>query len=166
MKHFLTFLSSVLLPLACVGAPSYTTYFNNTHTYTNATVAGTSTANAMVATNGITGATVTATKAFQSYQGTLTHAGSMALDFDATTTVNQISLTGAVTFTTSNLATNRNYRLLIKNVQATNCTPTFPSWKFLGGAPSTITAGQWGMLSLEAWGTTDASVVAAYSESQ
>jgi hypothetical protein len=112
-----------------------------------------------------TATSLTATKAFQAYQGSLTHAGTVTLDFDTTTTVNAITLTGAVTFATSNLATNRTYRLKITGT-STNAVPTFPAWKFLGGAPSVITASKVSMLSLEAWGSADANVVAAWAEEQ
>jgi len=109
---------------------------------------------------------ITAKKSFRVYQGSLTHAGTVTLDFDATTTVNALTITGNVTFATSNLATNRTYRLKITGT-STNATPTFPAtWNFLGGAPTVITASKVGMLSLEAWGTTDESVVAAFSEAQ
>ena len=109
---------------------------------------------------------VTSTKAYQNYQGALTHAGTVTLNFNAANTVAAITLTGNVTFATSNLQTNRTYRLKIIGT-ATNSIPTFPAtWKFLGGAPTVITSNQWSMLSLESWGTTDASVVAAFGESQ
>lgn len=113
----------------------------------------------------VTAGIVSSTKAFQAYQGSLTHAGTVTLDFDAVNTVASMTLTGNVTFATSNLATNRTYRLKITGT-STNATPTFPAWNFLGGAPSTITASKVGMLSLEAWGTADTDVVAAYAESQ
>lgn len=117
----------------------------------------------------LTGAVLQSTKAFRSYQGSLTHAGTVTLDFDATTTVNSISLTGAVTFALSNLATNRTYRLRIANPQATNCTVTLPSntsTNFLGGAPTTITAGKVAMWSLESWGAANADVISAWAETQ
>lgn len=136
---------------------------------TNATLTtpaiGVATGTSVALTGVASATTISATKAFQAYQGSLTHAGTVTLDFDATTTVNSITLTGAVTFATSNLATNRTYRLKITGT-STNATPTFPAWKFLGGAPTTITASKVSMLSLEAWGASDANVVAAWSEEQ
>lgn len=138
-----------MIKLACFAAPSSTSYFLNVEALTNVTARS----------------SVVAQKAFQSYQGTLTHAGTVTLDFNATTTVNAITLTGNVTFATSNLATNRTYRVKITGV-ATNATPTFPSWKFLGGAPTVITATKVGLLSLEAWGTADTDVLATYAETQ
>lgn len=169
MKRFLTLLFGLVATSVGYSAPTYTSYFNNTHTYTNATVAGSVSSGSGVVTNALTAGTVTSTKAFRSYQGSLTHAGTVTLDFDATTTVNQISLTGAVTFALSNLATNRTYRLRINNPQATNCTVTLPSntsTNFLGGAPTTITAGKVVMWSMEAWGSANADVISAWAETQ
>lgn len=55
MKHFIT-LVLTCFPLLCIGAPTYTTYFNNTHTYTNATIAGTNFAGRGVFTNSLSAA--------------------------------------------------------------------------------------------------------------
>lgn len=155
-----------LTPTLCFGALSTTTsYFLNVEALTNVTARSAVRGLTGVLTNSLDAGVVTATKAFQSHQGTLTHAGTVTLDFDATTTVNALSLTGNVTFATSNLATNRTYRVKITGV-ATNATPTFPAWKFLGGAPTVITATKTGMLSLESWGSADADVVATYAETQ
>jgi hypothetical protein len=89
---------------------------------------------------------------FQAYQASLTHAGTVTLDFDATTTTASITLTGNVTFAFSNLATNRNYRLLVKNTQSTNCTITWPSG-IHGYFTTTSSNATWMMASMEAWGT-------------
>lgn len=156
-----------LTPLLCFGAPSTSTaYFYNVEALTNLTARSAVRGLTGVFTNSATAGINTATKAFQAYQGTLTHAGTVTLDFDGTTTVNSMTLTGSVTLATSNLATNRTYRLLLKNTQATNCTPTFPNWYFLGGAPTNITSASISMLSLEAWGANDTNVVASFSMSQ
>lgn len=98
----------------------------------------------------------TSTKGFQAYQGTLTHAGSVALDFDAAQTVNSITVTGNLTLTFSNLDTNRNYRLLIKQAQATNCTLSLPAGT-MGYYTATLSNG-WHMLSAESWGTVASNV--------
>lgn len=119
---------------------------------TNLTVPGT-----------FTGDVIQATKAFRPYQGTLTHAGTVTLDFDGTTTVNALSITGNVTFATSNLATNRTYRLKILGT-STNATPTFPAWHFMTGAPGSISAGKISTLNLEAWGFSDTLVLAWFQE--
>jgi len=97
-------------------------------------------------------------------QGALTIAGTNTLDFTATTTVNSLTITGNVTFATANLAANRAYRLKITGT-STNAVPTFPAWKFVGAAaPTNITAAKVSILTLEAWGTTDATVVATFAE--
>lgn len=130
-----------LVPFACLGAPSisYTTYFNNTYTYTNATAG-----------------TVTAIKAFQSHQGVLPHAGTVTLDFNAPVTVNSITLTGNLTCAFSNLATNRTYRLKIEQPKATNCTLTLPAGT--QGYYTTTFSNGWHMLSAEAWGAAASNV--------
>jgi hypothetical protein len=97
-------------------------------------------------------------------QGALTIAGTNTLDFNAATTVNSLTITGNVIFATANLAANRTYRLKITGT-STNAVPTFPAWKFIGAAaPTNITAAKISMLTLEAWGTTDATVVATFAE--
>ena len=93
--------------------------------------------------------TVVATKAFQSYQGTLTHAGTVTLDFDAATTINFIQLTGAVTFAFSNINTNRTYGLLIQGC-STNSAITWPVGVH-GDPYSVSTANKWMRATLEAW---------------
>lgn len=108
---------------------------------------------------------VTSTKSFRSYQGTLTHAGSVALDFDAATTVNSLTLTGNVTFTTSNLATNRTYSLRIIGC-STNALATYPAWHWYPVPQTNILAGKWHRLTLTAWGPADTNVEAALAQEQ
>lgn len=119
-------------------------------------------------TGDVTMPTLKATKAIQQYQGGLTHAGTVTIDFDAATTVNQITLTGAVTFAFSNVATNRTYRLLVHNYQATNCAVTLPAGgtNFFGGIPGSVTAGKHAMWSMECWGTDATNVMSSWSETQ
>lgn len=99
-------------------------------------------------------------------QLSLTHAGTVTLTFANPYAEAELSLTGSVTFATSNLASTNKYVLYGRNSQATNCTPTFPSWRWMGGAPSTITALKEFTLSLSSRGTVDTNVWAAYSEAQ
>lgn len=99
---------------------------------------------------------IESTKAFQAYQGTLTHAGTVTLDFDGTTTVNSLTVTGALTLAFSNLATNRTYRLLMKNAQATNCALSLPAG--VHGYYTTVLSNGWHMASFEAWGTVASNV--------
>lgn len=97
-------------------------------------------------------------------QVTLTHAGTVTLSFAPLLTESDLTLTGAVTFATSGLAAGKSYTVFGRNTQATNCTPTFPSWRWMGGAPATITAGKEFVLGLASRGTVDTNVWAVYSE--
>ena len=94
---------------------------------------------------------------------TLTYAGTVDLDLSLNRTAT-LSLTGDVTFTTSNLtaASAKTIRIIC---DATNRNFTFPAgWKFLGSAaPTNILASKVGILSIVSWGTTDADVVAGWS---
>lgn len=99
-------------------------------------------------------------------QVTLTHAGTVTLSFTPLLTESDLTLTGAVTFATSGLAAGKSYTVFGRNTQATNCTPTFPSWRWMGGVPSTITARKEWVLSLSSRGTVDTNVFAAYAEAQ
>lgn len=98
-----------------------------------------------------------AVKAIRQYQGTLTHAGTVTLDFDGSYTDNTISLTGNVTFAFSNVATNRSFQLMVKNNQATNCTITWPSG-IHGYYTTTISNATWMAASMKAFGTGDTNV--------
>lgn len=77
-------------------------------------------------------------------------------------TFKTISLTGNITFTTSNRANGRTVtiRLLCDSTQRTFTFPT--DWKFLGTKPANIAASKAAVLSLTFFGTTDADCVAAY----
>ena len=129
------------------GGSAYNYYFPGASTTLEGPWTNHSTAKATV---------ITATKAFRAYQASLTHAGSVNLDFDADNTVASLVLTGNVTFTFSNLATNRTYRVNIRNAQATNCTLSLPSGT--QGYFTTTLSNGWHMLSAEAWGTVASNV--------
>jgi hypothetical protein len=96
-------------------------------------------------------------------QTTLTYASTTNIDFSLAGTRKE-SLTGNVTFTTSNLAAGRSVVVKIL-CDSSARTFTFPgSWIFVGAAaPTGIAANKTGILSLTAYGTTDADVVAAYA---
>lgn len=93
----------------------------------------------------------------------ITYAASVALDLSALDgQYRTISLTGDLTFTTSNLATGRTVVIRII-ADASQRTLTFPAgWKFLGTKPANIAASKTGVLSLTFFGTTDADCVAAW----
>ena len=96
--------------------------------------------------------------------GTLSYAAQVTLDFAASDkTMNTISLTGALELLSSNLANGREVRLRLV-CDATQRTLTFPTdWKFVGTKPANIAASKVAILSLAAFGTTNADVVAAYA---
>lgn len=94
-----------------------------------------------------------------------------SLSYSATTDIDftsagcrTLSLTGNVTFTTSNKAVNRSVVIrIIADGSTRNL--TFPgSWVFVGAAaPTTIAAGKTAVLSLMCFGSSDSDIVAAYS---
>jgi hypothetical protein len=96
--------------------------------------------------------------------GTITYAAQVTLDFAARDkTMNTISLTGALELLSSNLANGREVRLRLV-CDATQRTLTFPTdWKFVGTKPANLAASKVAVLSLAAFGTTNADVVAAYA---
>ncbi len=96
---------------------------------------------------------------------TITYAAQVALDFEALDAqYRTISLTGDLELTTSNLANGRT--LVLRLVcDATERTLTFPAdWPFLEDTkPATIAASKTAVLSLTAFGTANADVVAVYA---
>lgn len=88
--------------------------------------------------------------------------GSVDLDLAAlNNTLQSIALSGNITFTSSNEAAGLS--VVVKISAASLRTLTFPSWTFLGPIPASIAAGKTGVLSLTAFGATDADVIAAWS---
>jgi hypothetical protein len=77
-------------------------------------------------------------------------------------TFKTISLTGNLTFTTSNRANGRTVtiRLVCDSTQRTLIFPT--DWKFVGSKPANIAASKVAVLSLTFFGTADADCIAAY----
>lgn len=93
---------------------------------------------------------------------TLTYAASTALDFlgDSFRTV---TLTGDITFTTSNRMAGRSLTIRIVGDGSVR-TFTFPAWKFVGAAaPASLAANKIAILTITAFGTADTDIVAAYS---
>lgn len=93
---------------------------------------------------------------------TLTYGSTTNINFN--TNLQTVSLTGNITFTTSNLVTGRAAAVRVISDGSTR-TFTFPAgWTFIGAAaPANIAASKTGILSLTSFGTTDAGVVAAYA---
>lgn len=94
---------------------------------------------------------------------TLTYSATTNLDFVADD-YRTISLTGNITFTTSNRGAPRSLTIRIL-CDGTNRTFTFPAgWRFLSGIPSGIVANKVGILSVTCFGPNDSDIVAVYSE--
>ena len=91
---------------------------------------------------------------------TLVYAASVPIDF--TLGLQDIALTGDITFTTVNKAAGRSVLLRIV-ADATPRNFTFPGWHFTGAAaPASIAASKTAILRLTAWGSADANVTAEY----
>jgi len=95
-------------------------------------------------------------------QSVLTYGATTNINFDGNA-FQTLSLTGNVTFTTSNLAVGKSVTLKIL-CDGTSRTFTFPAWIWTGVAPTSIAIGKVAMLTLYSSGTTNAGVVAYYSE--
>jgi hypothetical protein len=92
--------------------------------------------------------------------------GTINIDFAALNgTIQQISLTGNPTITTSNRAPGRSVQLVLDANGATR-TPTWPGWRPFGAAlPTTLASGKQWSFALRCRGTTDASIDVAAVES-
>ena len=95
--------------------------------------------------------------------GTLSYASTVNLDMSTLAGLYRtLSLTGNLTFTTSNRAAGRIVVLRLI-CDATQRNLTFPAdWKFIGTKPSNIAASKTGILTLTFFGSTDADCIAAY----
>ena len=95
--------------------------------------------------------------------GSITYGATVDLDMAAQAgSYKSISLTGALTLTTSNRASGRTVTLRLI-CDATGRALTFPAgWVFVGTKPSTIAASKTAVLSLTFFGTADTDCVAAY----
>lgn len=92
----------------------------------------------------------------------ITYAATTDLDFDLEE-VQTLSLTGNVTFTTSNRGSGRHKTIKIL-ADATIRTLTFPAWKFVGTKPTQIAASKTAILTISGFGSADTDIVAAYAE--
>lgn len=112
---------------------------------------------------GPAGSTGPAGPAGTSTHSTLTYAATVDIDFTAAD-YRTLSLTGNVTFTTSNRAAPRTVSIRII-CDATPRTYVFPAgWTFVGGAaPSGIAASKVAILTATCFGANDADIVAAYA---
>ena len=97
----------------------------------------------------------------------LTYGSTVTLDFDTTVKTSQsLTLSGDVTFATSNLANGR-MKLLRLLGGSGAAALTFPAgWTFLHtSAPTSLAAGKKALLCLFSYGTADSDVIASYSVS-
>jgi len=94
---------------------------------------------------------------------TLTYAATTDIDFTSTDNFRTVTLTGNITFTTSNRAAARSRTIRIVG-DGSQRTLTFPAWKFVGSAaPATLAANKIAILTLTAFGANDTDIVAAYA---
>jgi len=95
----------------------------------------------------------------------LTYAASVALDLDPSLpALKSVTLTGDITFTTSNVGAARNISVrVIGDTVSRNL--VFPAgWTWLGGAaPTVLEANKVAILSIAAFGATDSTIVASWS---
>jgi len=105
---------------------------------------------------------VTTVKNLQHQVATLVYAASVALDFNAAG-LQSVSLTGNITFTTSNRTAGRSLAVrIVADGSLRNF--VFPAWKFIGAAaPASIAANKTAMLSVTCFGAADTDVIAAYA---
>ncbi len=107
-----------------------------------------------------TGAVIT-TDRIEINDETVTYAASVNIDL-ATANWKNISLTGNISFATTNRAARREIRMRII-CDSTLRTFTFPAWKWLGGtAPANIGVSKTGVLALRCWGTNETDVHAQW----
>lgn len=94
---------------------------------------------------------------------TLTYAATTDIDMSHVDNYRTISLTGNITFTTSNKALMRSKTIRIIS-DASARTFTFPaSWKWLGTTPTGIAASKTAILTLLCYGTAETDVLASYN---
>jgi len=93
---------------------------------------------------------------------TLTYAGTTALDFD-NDNFRTITLTGNITFTTSNRGAPKSITVKIIGDSSLR-TFTFPAWKFVGAAaPASLAASKVALMTLTCFGSADTDIIAAYA---
>ena len=95
-------------------------------------------------------------------QAALTYATNVTLNFD-TQAYKTVSLTGNITFATTNLGAGKSMTVKLLG-DGTARTLAFPAWTFIGtAAPATLATNKTAILTVTAFGGTDATCVAAYA---
>lgn len=165
----LTLFANASNALSWIGANGFTRTFDGTANTANRTYTLPNASGTVALTSDIPAApgvvtTSAAGLARATGYGSISYAAQVTLDFSALTgQMNTISLTGALELLTSNLAAGREVRLRLV-CDSTQRTLTFPAdWKFVGTKPANIAASKVAVLSLAAFGTTNADVVAAFA---
>jgi hypothetical protein len=98
----------------------------------------------------------------RSTHSTLTYAATTDIDLD-TDGFQTVTLTGNITFTTSNRAAGRSKTIRIVGDSSLR-TLSFPGWTFVGAAaPASLAANKDAILTITAFGTADTDIVAAYA---
>jgi hypothetical protein len=98
----------------------------------------------------------------RSTHSTLTYAATTDIDLD-TNGFQTVTLTGNITFTTSNRAAGRSKTIRIVGDSSLR-TLSFPGWTFVGAAaPASLAANKDAILTITAFGTADTDIVAAYA---
>jgi len=89
--------------------------------------------------------------------------GTLTINFAGAALLSTGTLSGNVTFATSNRAAGRTVTIRVIN-GGTDRTLTFPAgWKFVGAKPDDIAASKTGILTATAFGTSDSDVIAAWA---
>ena len=127
-----------------------------------ATAAAALTALGIGSTGTLSGLSIVSSDQYRAVVSAISYSASIALDL-TTNTVQTLSLTGNVTFTTSNRSSGL-FKTLFITADSSTRTLSFPSWVFIGGsAPSSIAAGKIARLDLACFGTAETDVRASYS---
>ena len=131
--------------------------------FTGATGAGATGATGPIGATGSGATGATGAEPTTVTQGTVTYGATTNLDMATLTgTFPTLTLTGDVTFTTSNRAAGRFCSIRIVSDASTR-TLTFPAFKFLGDIPVNIAANKEAVLTLTFFGTADTDCIAGYA---
>lgn len=113
----------------------------------------------------LSGLTLVSATRYETVISAISYSSTTTLDF-STNNFQTITLTGDITFNTSNLTSGRAKQVIIAAGASTR-TITFPSWVWLGtGAPSSLAANKSALLTLISTSTTDGAVYATWTVQQ
>ena len=89
--------------------------------------------------------------------------GTLTLDFSGASLLSTGTLTGNITFASSNLAAGRSVTVRVVNGTTLRTVGVPTDWVFVGSKPEDIAASKTGVLTATSFGTTNADVVAAWA---